>query len=282
MSDVETVADIEYARHDGEFLVADLYRPASATKPYPVLVAVHGGGWERGDRKSFRNWGHYLPKHGYGLLAIQYRFAKPGAPAYPQAVHDVRAAVQFARARAADFGIDAERLGLFGLSAGGHLAALAALAGEHPRFKSAYPDDPYAGTSSAVKAAVIGYGIFDGAAHWNADLVSRPGGSTIEKFLGASLLDDRELYFQASPLSYVSRKSNKTAFQVIYGMEDEVVNPVRQSRVFIEALSQAGHFVRAIAVPGAGHFWLSDPLEEAGSLTGAMAPKLVRFLQERL
>ena len=133
-----------------------------------------------------------------------------------------------------------------------------------------------------MKAAVIGYGIFDAAAHWNADLVTRPGGSTIEKFLGASLLDDRELYFQASPLSYVSRKSNKTAFQIIYGLEDEVVNPQQQSKAFVGALSQAGHFVRTIAVPGAGHYWLSDPLDEEGSLTGAMAPKLLRFLREKL
>jgi acetyl esterase/lipase len=48
----------------------------------PILIGVHGGGWERGDRKSFRNWGHYLPQHGYGLFAIQYRLAKPAAPAY--------------------------------------------------------------------------------------------------------------------------------------------------------------------------------------------------------
>ena len=51
---------------------------------------------------------------------------------------------------------------------------------------------------------------------------------------------------------------------------------------FVTALSQAGFFVRTIAVPGAGHYWMSDPLEEAGSLTGAMAPKLVRFLREKL
>jgi len=279
MADIETQTDIQFAEHDGVKLYADLYRPNAAAKPYPILVAVHGGGWERGDRKSFRNWGAYLPQHGYGLFAIQYRLSKPGAPAYPQAVRDVVAAVRFVRANAAQLGADPERIALLGLSAGGHLAALAALAGDHSRFRSAEPQD---NSSAAVRATVVAYGIFDATAQWNADQTTRPGNSTIERFLGASLLDDRAVYFEASPLSYISRKSNKTAFLVIYGLEDEVVDPQAQSKNFVTALSQAGFFVRTVAVPGAGHYWMSDPLEEAGSLTGSMAPKLVRFLREKL
>jgi acetyl esterase/lipase len=279
--DTETRLDFEFADHDGVKLHADLYRP-KGVGPFPILVAVHGGGWERGDRKSFQFWGAYLAQQGYALLASQYRFAKPGTPMYPQAVHDVRAAIQFVRGNAADLGADPERIALFGQSAGGHLAALVALAGDHPRFKDGYPNDPHAKESASVKAAVIGYGIVDAAAHWNADQQTRPGGSTIEQFLGASLLDDRELYFQASPLSYVSRKTNKTAFLVMYGLEDEVVNPQAQSKVFVTALSQARYFVRTVAVPGAGHYWLSDPLDETASFTGAAAPKLMRFLREKL
>jgi acetyl esterase/lipase len=271
----ETLPDIEYATHDGVTLRGDLYRPKTGG-PFPILVAVHGGGWERGDRKSFRNWGAYLPQHGYGLFAIQYRLAKPGTPMYPQALHDVRAAVQFVRGKAGEIGADPARVGLFGQSAGGHLAALAALAGDHPRFSGAYPDDAYAKTSTAVKAAVVAYGVFDAAAHWN------PGGSTIERFLGVSLTDDREVYFQASPMSYVTRKNNKTAFLALYGMEDEVVDPQAQSKTFVKALNQSGFFVRTVAVPGAGHYWMSDPLGEEGSYTGAVAPKLERFLREKL
>lgn len=282
MTTVQSPVDVTYAEHDGVALHADLYRPEPSPAPFPILIAVHGGGWERGDRKSFQHWGAHLSQQGYGLLAIQYRMAQPGKPTYPQAVNDVRAAVQFVRGSAAEIGADPERIGLFGLSAGGHLAALAALAGDHPRFSGAYPEDAHAKQRASVKAAVIGYGIFDAAAHWNADLATRPGSSTIERFLGASLLDDRELYFQASPLSYVARKTSKTAFLVVYGMEDEVVDPQAQSKEFVAALSQVGTFVRTVAVPGAGHYWLSDPLDEAGSLTGAMAPKLVRFLREKL
>jgi acetyl esterase/lipase len=279
---IETEDDIAYADHDGVVLRADLYRPAASAAPYPVLVAVHGGGWERGDRKSFRSWGEHLPRHGFGLLAIQYRLMKPGQATYPQAVHDVRAAVQFMRANAASYGADPERIGLFGLSAGGHLAALASLAADHPRFAGAYPKDPHAATSATVKTAVLGYGIFDLAAYWSDEMTTRAGNSTAERFLGASLLDDRERYFQASPLSYVTRSAARTSFLIVYGLEDEVVDPQAQSRPFVTALSQAGAFVRTIAVPGAGHYWLSDPLQEDGSYTAAIAPKLVRFLREKL
>jgi acetyl esterase/lipase len=274
--------NIAYTTHDGVTLLGDLYLPEKPSSAVPVLIAVHGGGWERGDRKSFRNWGDYLPRHGYGLFAIQYRLAKPGTPAYPQAVHNVCAAVRFVRSNASELGTDDARIGLFGLSAGGHLAALAALAGGTPRFLPGTADEPHAGIGSKVKVAVVGYGIFDAAAHWNSDLSSRPGSSTLQQFLGTSLVDDRELYFQASPLSYVTRNNNKTAFLVTYGMEDEVVDPHTQSKVFVKALSQAGFFVRSMAVPGAGHFWLSDPLDETGSHSGLFAPRLLRFLAERL
>ena len=74
--------NIPYATHDGVTLLGDLYLPERSKTAVPILIGVHGGGWERGDRKSFRNWGHYLPQHGYGLFAIQYRLAKPAAPAY--------------------------------------------------------------------------------------------------------------------------------------------------------------------------------------------------------
>jgi acetyl esterase/lipase len=82
------------------------------------------------------------------LFAIQYRLANPAAPAYPQAVHDVCAAVRFVRGKAAELGTDAARIGLFGLSAGGHLAALAALAGDTARFLPSSADEAPAGVSS--------------------------------------------------------------------------------------------------------------------------------------
>src|SRR6266436_10132480 len=126
---IETHAGLTYATHDGVALAGDLYLPAGAG-PFPALVAAHGGGWQAGARSSFQFWGPYLAERGYALFAISYRLAKKGQKMFPQAVNDVLAAVQFVRGSAGQIKVDPERIGLFGASAGGHLASLAALGGE--------------------------------------------------------------------------------------------------------------------------------------------------------
>ena len=129
-------ADIVFAEHDGTKLVGDLYLPKGRSKA-PVLVAVHGGGWQVGNKQFYRNWGLFLARAGYAVFAVDYRLGKPGV--YPAAVYDVKAAVQFIRAKAAEYDLDPERIGLIGDSAGAHLASLVALAGD--QFNTAYRDD---------------------------------------------------------------------------------------------------------------------------------------------
>src|SRR6266436_9468661 len=115
--EVATRPDIVFAEHDGVTLVGDLYLPQGLRKA-PVLVGVHGGGWQVGDRKFYTNWGNYLARNGYAVFAIEYRLMKPGVKTWPGAVYDTKAAVQFVRAEAAEFGLDGERVGLIGDSAG--------------------------------------------------------------------------------------------------------------------------------------------------------------------
>src|SRR3984893_13403837 len=146
---IETRPGIAYANHDGVSLAGDLYLPAGPG-PFPALVGVHGGAWQAGARSTFQYWGPYLAEHGYALFAISYRLAKKGEKMFPQAVNDVLAAVQFVRASSGQFKIDPERIGLFGASAGAHLASLAALGGASPVFKGAYPKDPHASVSTKV------------------------------------------------------------------------------------------------------------------------------------
>ena len=69
---------------------------------------------------------------------------KPGVKTWPGAVYDTKAAVQYVRAQAAELGVDPERIGLIGDSAGAHLSSLVALAGEEPLFSSEYRGDPHA------------------------------------------------------------------------------------------------------------------------------------------
>lgn len=278
---VEVRRDLEYAVHGGQSLKGVLYSPRAAEK-YPAVIGIHGGGWQIGGPDAYRYWGPWLAARGHVFYAIAYRLSKPGQKSFPDAVQDVRAAVQFLKASAAELKVDAERIALMGDSAGGHLASLVALAGEHPLFRDGNKDDPHGRISTRVKAAIPVYGVFDLARQWRHDQISRPRDHVVEKFLGTSLIEDRRVYFDASPLSYVSIANNAVSFMVAWGTEDDIVDPKAQSEMFVEALKQARYYLRSTVVTGAPHFWNSDPLDEPGSHPGYFAPRLLRFLQARL
>jgi acetyl esterase/lipase len=271
-------AGLVFAEHDGTKLVGDLYLPKGRAKA-PVLVALHGGGWQVGSRDFYRYWGLFLARAGYAVFAVEYRLGKPGA--YPAAVYDAKAAIQFVRANAAEYDLDPDRIGLIGDSAGAHLAALVALAGD--QFNSAYRDDANAAVPANVKAVVGFYGVYDMLAQWTRDLTARPHDPIVEKFLGASATQSRRVYFEASPISYATVDHNKIRFLLIHGTDDDIVDPPSQSGAFLTALAQAGFFVRRIIIPGAGHFWASDPFEgEPHSYNAQAIPRLMRFLDSSL
>ena len=287
---VRTRPDLVYAEHDGTKLIGDFYLPKGRAKA-PALVAIHGGGWQAGDRAYYKNWGPFLARNGYALFTIEYRLGRAGVN--PAAVYDAKAAIQFVRAKAAEFDIDPDRIGLMGDSAGGYLAAMLALAGD--QFTSAYRNDPHAGIPIDVKAVVGFYGIYDMLAQWkhdvlaqqkhemlaqrNHDLISRPRDNITEKFLGVSPMQARRIYVDSSPISYATIDRNQVRFLLIHGSRDDLVDPPSQSGAFFAALTRVGFFVSRIIVPGAGHFWASDPFENQPRSYGAMvAPQLLRFL----
>jgi acetyl esterase/lipase len=276
---IETRSGITYATHDGVALAGDLYLPAGAG-PFPALVAAHGGGWQAGARSAFQYWGPYLAARGYALFAISYRLATKGQKMFPQAVTDVRAAVQFVRGSAGEFKLDPARIGLFGASAGAHLAALAALGAD--KFKDAYPGDAHAAASTKVKAFVGVYGVYDLVEMWQRYQLQSPRENNIENFMGCVPMDDPQRYFDASPINYATFANNQIGVFLAVGTEDDLVNRRAQTDAFLLRLKQANFFVRPCIVQGAPHYWLNDPIEEARSYSGFLAPRLMRFLQERL
>ena len=276
---IETRSGITYTTHDGVALAGDLYLPAGAG-PFPALVAAHGGGWQAGARSAFQYWGPYLAARGYALFAISYRLATKGQKMFPQAVTDVRAAVQFVRGSAGEFKLDPARIGLFGASAGAHLTALAALGAD--KFKDAYPSDAHAAVSAKVKAFVGVYGVYDLVEMWQRYQLQSPRENNIENFMGAAPMDDPRLYFDASPINYAIFANNQMGVFLSVGTEDDLVNRRAQTDAFLMRLKQANFFVRTCIVQGAPHYWLNDPIEEPASYSGFLAPRLVRFLSERL
>jgi acetyl esterase/lipase len=276
LREVTSLDNVDYVAHDGVKLTGDLYLPKGTSKT-PLIIAIHGGGWQNGSPAAYQHWGPYLARNGYGVFAIRYRLGKAGT--YPRAVYDVKAAIQFIRAKADDLDVDPDRIGLWGDSAGGHLAALAGLAAN--QYTAEYRNDPHTGLPVNVKTVVGFYGVYDLLAQWHHDQITRPGDQIAEKFLGASPMQNRKLYFESSPISYATIDRNKTAFMLVHGSADDIVDPA-QTQQFWQALNQAGAYSRRIVIPGAGHFFSSDPHNEPGSYSGLAAPRILRFRQERL
>ncbi|MGE0801544.1 MAG: alpha/beta hydrolase fold domain-containing protein [Lautropia sp.] len=283
MSEEDCISAL-YPTEDGRTFEARVYLPAAsgtrAAERHPVIVAVHGGGWQRANLAYYRHWGPWLSARGYAVVAITHRLTANGESAFPGAVHDVRSAIDFVRLRAQAWRIDSDRIALMGDSSGAHLCCLAALADS--RFPAARWAQRQEWKPLAVKAVIAVYGVYDLAQQWRHDQIARPRDHITEKLLGVGLPDDRFAYFQGSPLAYVSAANSGTAFLLAWGDADDVVDCDQQSVVFQEALKQSGHFVRSAAVPGAAHFWIGDPLDEPGSASGWLAPRLLRFLAARL
>lgn len=278
--------NVEYVEHDGVKLHGDLYHPVSRERSrlpiVPVIIAVHGGGWRSGSPDTYKHWGPYLAEAGFAVFAIEYRLSKPSQKSYPAAVYDVRAAVQFVRAQASSLAIDPDRIALMGDGAGAHLAALVTLANAEPAFSSQYKSDPNANTPATVKAAAVFYGIYNLTAQWERDQLAQPLDQVTGQFLGATPMANRQLYFEASPISYATVDKNKPEFMIIYGTSDEVVEANAQSQAFQTVLRQAQFFAHKIEIPSVGHYWVPDPFNDPDSPNDYVGPRLLRFLEKAL
>jgi acetyl esterase/lipase len=218
---IEEARAVEYRRVDGAPLHLDVARPSSGT--HPLVVFVHGGGWEVGDRGYHSTDIRVLAGLGYVAASIDYRLA-PEHP-FPAAVSDVRCAVRYLATRA-DLGIDPRRIALIGFSAGAHLAALVAVTPSAPSL-----DDVACALDPAPVRAVVAYfGIYDLSR--TDDFRSRTR-TMLETFLGSDATSDRARL--ASPLHAVSRDA--PAMLLIHGTEDPVI-PFEQSVEMRDALLQ--------------------------------------------
>ena len=157
----QTRKDVAYATHDGVMLLGDLYLPMSSGR-HPAMMFIHGGGFRAGSKSAYeRSWGPYLAARGYVVFAIDYRLAKPEQAAWPQALLNCKAALQYLRGNAGELGVDPNRIGVGGDSAGAELAAMLAVTQDWIAFTDKYPKDDYSGVSTKVRVAVPVYGVYD-------------------------------------------------------------------------------------------------------------------------
>lgn len=219
-----------------------------------MVVWVHGGSWVRGDRRTlparFRPGELFdaLVDAGLAVATVDYRLAPDAV--FPAPLHDVKAAVRHLRSHGHELGVDADRIGIWGESAGAHLAALVGLTAHRPDLDG---DAGAGGPSSSVSAVVDWYGPADleafAAEPWSPGAVppEEAGEDPLESLLAGV---DAVTRADASPVNHVT--GDAPPFLVVHGTADELV-PYAQSTALVGALTAAGVPVRLVPVEGAGH-----------------------------
>ena len=117
----QTFRGVSFEKHDNVDLMADIYMPLD-DGPHAGVLLIHGGGWLAGDRSELRSIARKMAPLGYTVMAIDYRLAPKDK--FPAQIEDCNAAISWMVENAAKYKIDPKRLGVWGYSSGGHLAAL--------------------------------------------------------------------------------------------------------------------------------------------------------------
>ena len=240
VADATIHRDLVYKTVNGAALTLDLYCPEKVSGPAPVIVWIHGGAWRRGGKEKCPAVA--LVQDGYAVASIDYRLTST-AP-FPAQIEDCKAAVRWLRANAAKYNLDADRIGVWGMSAGGHLAALLGTSGGVPELEGSGDNMQY---SSRVQAVCDVAGPTDLPALTN---VGPKRMSAIEGLLGGPLEKDKAKAIAASPIHYVSK--DDPPFLIVHGEGDRVI-PVEQSQRLYEALRKAGVNATLKILPQVGH-----------------------------
>lgn len=239
----DITADVQYCTGGGQPLLMDLFVPTEHAKaPTPAVLWLHGGGWERGD-KNGNSGALLLADAGFITASIFYRLS--GDAPFPADIEDCKCAIRYLRANANKYGIDPDRIGVAGASAGGHLAELVATAGEEAGLEGS---GGWAGVSSRVQAAAAYYGVSDFTV--GALQFQHHTGKVVVKLFRGDEKEKPEFYRKASPLTYVSK--NSPPLLLAHGEKDDLV-PFEQSVKMADAYRKAGQPVEFIAVKNAGH-----------------------------
>lgn len=224
----------------------DLYVPKDA-KNMPLIVWIHGGGWLDGSKDRCPA----LPflDHGFAVASINYRLSSHAV--FPAQIQDCKAAIRWLRANAAAHGIDANRIGVWGASAGGHLVALLGTTGDVKEFDVG----PNLETSSRIQAVCDFFGPTDFTKMNAQATIKGPinhdaPDSPEAKLIGGAVQDNKDKCDKASPLSYVTE--DDPPFFIVHGDQDPLV-PLAQSALLERALSKADVACRLSILPGAGH-----------------------------
>jgi acetyl esterase/lipase len=235
-ADVSEQKDVVYETIGGHDVLLDVYSPiVTAQKPRPAIVLIHGGGWIAFDKNTLANMGRFLAQMGYVAFAVNYRLLQGSENRWPAQLDDVQRAVRWIRANADKYGVNSDRIGAFGHSAGAQLAALLGM--EDTRDNS---DATLAKYSSRVQAVVDVSGPSD------LTLDNTPDDAAfLTNFFGADFATRPDIWRDASPAFHAAK--NDAPFLILHGTRDQDV-PMAQAQELYDKLNAAGVPVKLVKV----------------------------------
>lgn len=239
-------------------LTLDLYLPADAGTRKPLVVFVHGGAWQHRTARhggAIRDFPAVLASvaaRGYVVASVNYRFS--GEARFPAAVQDVALAIRWLRQHSDSYGIDSNKVVLWGSSAGGQIAAVLGTACGVPTF--APPDSEDDKASVCVQGVIDWYGLVDLEAD-GKDLGKPDVPDYVNTYLGCKLSECKAGWARsASPFPYIDAKD--PPFLIQHGAADITVSP-KQSKRLYDALRAAGVPAELAIYPGVAHGFAKVP-----------------------
>jgi len=223
--------DIEFTENRERTLKMDILHPKTSTKLMPVLVWIHGGAWRSGDKKEGLKHLVSFARQGFFCASIEYRLSHEAI--FPAQIQDCKCAIRFLRAHAHKFRIDPHHIGVWGVSAGGHLAALLGTTHHIQEFEGG----DWANYSSRVQAVCDWFGPTDFLRinDFSRNIDFTPANSPEAALIGGLIEENQDKAAKANPITYVNKEA--PPFLIVHGDKDLLV-PLNQSQLLFNALQK--------------------------------------------
>ena len=246
--------DVEYGQAGDVKLKLDTYTPKEpAAKKLPCLVWIHGGAWQGGNKSS--GMGTVAPFAATGeYVGVSVGYRLTGVASWPAQIYDCKAAIRWIRAHADELGIDPDKIGAWGGSAGGHLVAMLGTSGDVKEVEGECGCPEH---SSRVTCVCDYFGPTDFVGYEGYVTASENKNGPIYKLLGGTVKEKGDIAKQASPVNFVSK--DDPPFLFLHGTQDELV-PLSQSESLNKLLKEAGCDSKLIVIKNAGHGFGGDEI----------------------
>lgn len=254
----QVLRNLDYVGNGNPRQMLDLYLPETKTaKPRPLVVFVHGGGWETGSKEDSGFLLELIKDRDFAGASINYRLTDEAV--WPAQIHDCKAAIRAIRAHAAENQIDPGKIAVFGISAGGHLVSMLGVSGGVKELEGEL--GPNLTQSSRVTCVLD----FCGPSNFltfagEGTIINVDDPKTgLSKLIGGTVKEKPEVAKQASPVTYIT--GDDAPFLIIHGDRDNIVR-YAQATEFKAALEKAKVPATLITGTDGGHVFFSAPLLE--------------------